>query len=98
MDKQNQKAVMESFKKKKRNHIIITIVIFATAFSAFWYSNNRGMISDESMRTAITYGIAIFALGGLAALLLNWRCPACKKYLGRSSNPKVCRKCGAKLQ
>ncbi|MBP7737077.1 MAG: hypothetical protein KA369_13955 [Spirochaetes bacterium] len=95
---QKQDAIKESFKKKKRNHIIITIVIFATAFFAFWFSNNRAMVADESTRTAITYGIAVLALGGLAALLLNWRCPACKKYLGRSSNPKVCRKCGAKLQ
>jgi dolichol kinase len=34
-------------------------------------------------------------LFGLARL--NWRCPACKGYLGMSAFPRVCPRCGAEL-
>jgi len=37
-------------------------------------------------------------LGVLVFSLYNWRCPACRKYLGRAMNPKVCARCGVVLQ
>ncbi len=37
---------------------------------------------------------------GLALIfaVLNWRCPACEAYLGKSQNPRVCEKCGIELR
>ncbi len=98
MDKQKQDLIFKSYKKKKRLNTMITLAVFATAFFALWYSNNRNQFPDETVRSIITYGICIIAIGGLAASYLNWRCPACKRYLGRMMNQKVCRKCGARLQ
>jgi hypothetical protein len=34
----------------------------------------------------------------LVFLLYSWRCPACRTYLGRGMNPKVCPMCGVALQ
>src|SRR5512146_666312 len=28
----------------------------------------------------------------------NWKCPSCRKYLSHDISPRVCKKCGAKLQ
>jgi rRNA maturation endonuclease Nob1 len=29
---------------------------------------------------------------------LNWRCPSCKKYLGKNINRHTCKQCGNRLQ
>ena len=42
-------------------------------------------------------GIAII-LGVIALTVINWRCPSCSKYLGRSINPKFCGGCGFQLR
>jgi hypothetical protein len=98
MGNQNNKQIMKSFKKKKILNYIITLVVFAVGFFAFWFANNRDYFSNENTRVYIAYLICAAAIGGLAASIINWRCPACKKYMGRSMDPRICRKCGAKLQ
>ena len=98
MGNKSKDQIIKSFKKKKRLNYIITIFVFAVAFFAFWFANNREYFSNDNTRIYILYLICAASLGGLAALVLNWRCPSCNKYLGRSMNLKVCRKCGAKLQ
>ncbi len=98
MDKKNQEIIIRSYKKKKKINTIITIVVFATAFFALWFSNNRNLFANETIRSIIPYGISIIAIGGLVASYFNWRCPVCKKSLGRLMNQNVCRKCGTKLQ
>jgi hypothetical protein len=46
--------------------------------------------------------LVLFALAGVALAVLfslwNWRCPSCSKYLGKSTNPASCAKCGVKLR
>lgn len=98
MGNKNKDQIMKSFKKKKRLNYIITIVVFAVAFFALWFVNNREYFTNDNTRTYILYLICAVTLGGLAASIVNWRCPACNKYLGRSMDPSVCRKCGAKLR
>jgi hypothetical protein len=36
-------------------------------------------------------------LAAVGFSLWNWRCPACRGYLGRTFNPKFCQKCGVQL-
>ena len=100
MDKKKQELIFTAYKKKKKINLIITIVVFAVAFFAFWYSNNKEFFTNETIRTAIPYGISIIAIGGLVISYFNWRCPVCKKSLGRlmSMNQNVCGKCGTRLQ
>jgi hypothetical protein len=44
----------------------------------------------------------LFWLAGLVGVLIfsfqNWRCPACHRYLGKSSNLTFCPKCGVALK
>jgi hypothetical protein len=98
LDKKKQELITRSYKKRKKLNTIITIVVFATAFFAFWFSNNRNLFTNETIRSIIPYGICIIAIGGLAVSYINWRCPVCKQPLGRLMSQSICRKCGTKLQ
>ncbi len=44
--------------------------------------------------------VYLLAYVGLTVLvsLANWRCPACRRFLGRTGNPRFCVRCGAPLQ
>jgi divalent metal cation (Fe/Co/Zn/Cd) transporter len=100
VDKKKQEHIFKAYKRKKKINLIVTIVVFAAAFFAFWYSNNKELFTSETLRTIIPYVISIIAIGGLAVSYFNWRCPVCKQSLGRimTMNQNVCRKCGTKLQ
>ena len=97
MDKKKQEQITQSYKKKKKINMYITIIVFATAFFAFWYANNRHLFTNETLRSIIPYAICIIAIGGLIASYINWRCPVCKQPLGRLMNQTTCRKCGTRL-
>ncbi len=45
----------------------------------------------------IVLGTAGLVLAAAAFSWLNWRCPACAKYLGFSLSPDCCPKCGVAL-
>jgi hypothetical protein len=45
----------------------------------------------------IGVGFALI-IGAIIFSLINWRCPACSKYLGKGINPTFCAKCGFKLK
>jgi len=45
--------------------------------------------------------VAVFAVlmgGALVFSLLNWRCPACGRYLGKHISPSFCHRCGVPLR
>jgi len=46
------------------------------------------------------WGLYVFGYGVLVVLftLVNWRCPACNRSLGRYGNPRFCFRCGVPLQ
>jgi hypothetical protein len=86
------------FKRKKTLNTIATLIVFAVAFFAVWYGNNRDLFSDDNTRLAIVVAICAISMGGLLFTIMNWRCPACRKSLGRVSNPSTCKHCGVKLR
>jgi hypothetical protein len=64
---------------------LITMVVYSVTYSGFG-------------RPAET-PLAVFVIGALWVFtLLNWRCPACKTYLGHTLNPVFCSSCGARLR
>jgi phage FluMu protein Com len=42
-------------------------------------------------------GTAFLLLATAGFSWLNWRCPACRKFLGKSLTPDYCPKCGVEL-
>lgn len=91
-------GVIAEFKRRRVRQLIATIPMVLAVFLA---------ISLEHAGPAGLYGIPVPVIGGLAGVLLvagivftlvNWRCPACRGYLGKGMNPRFCQKCGAQLQ
>ena len=55
-----------------------------------------GRITTEGYLTI--GGVVLLMVPVVVITLINWRCPACKKYLGNSINPKTCPHCKAELR
>lgn len=95
----NGDEIKAEFRKLRRRQLFIMIPTIAIAFIFALYAGTSPNFQNLTGRYE-TLCLIIF----LAAFLLlstfsvyNWRCPSCKKYLGKSLNPAYCERCGAKL-
>ena len=90
--------IIEGFKQKRKIQLIL-LIPFAVIVILFFLitrsdvDNIGGLSSDVLLPP-----IVILMVLGLIFSFFNWRCPACKSYLGKQINPKHCHNCGAKLQ
>jgi hypothetical protein len=86
--------VPAEFARRRRLQIIVTIPLFVCFFAASVF------LTDETTPKSPLL-IAGFA-GPLVSLvvfsLVNWRCPACRAYLRKTTNPKFCPNCGVALR
>lgn len=93
-------SIRTEFAARKRNQIIVSIPLIAMIILLVLF-----LLSGTNPNNAIlgmpatVWGPAFVILftGGIGFSLVNWRCPACKKYLGKVINPKFCSKCGTAL-
>ncbi len=85
----------EQIRCKRRNQFVLAIPLIAVIVILVMSEGEETVLG---MDTAIVGPAAfVIVLAGLAYSLYNWRCPACKKYLGKAINPSFCSKCGVKL-
>jgi hypothetical protein len=91
-------TVQEQFaiRRKRQFLAIVPIVLFMIAI---------GATKDEVAHTVLgipdSVGLPVFvvvALGTVVFSFVNWRCPACRSYLGKRMNPRFCGSCGAQLR
>ncbi len=95
-EEQKSQVIQEFTKRKKRQlYLVLPIVFGAIAALAL---AERGEISLGAI-PAEAIGPVFFGVIAAAVVfsLINWRCPACSKYLGKGI-PQFCPKCGVKLQ
>jgi hypothetical protein len=93
----NDSAVVDvpaEFAKRRRRQIIVTIPLFAAFFVAAMF------LTDETTpKSPLLIAAFVVPLGSLAVFsLINWRCPSCKAYLRKATNPKFCPNCGIALR
>ena len=90
------KSVTAQFKGTRRRQLFITV----SGMGMF------ALLIVDELRESVLIGVPDDILlkafwGVLAAMfvltLWNWRCPACRRYLGRSWTIKFCPKCGTRL-
>lgn len=92
------KEIQTEFKKRKLRQILVVVVLVPIIGVLFYAMNNTdfelGGLTDDRI------GLMAMLAMGLAAIfsLFNWRCPSCKKYLGRKMNQYYCPHCGVKLR
>lgn len=93
-----QREIERQFaRQKKRQWVASGVMILGIiAFAVNRDPSTEGIFGLP--RAVILAGAFSLAVAALIFTLLNWRCPACNKYLGKSFSPTFCSKCGAKLQ
>lgn len=86
------------FAKRWKRQILVSLPVVA-AILIFAVVTRNAEVPLFGLPPAVIGGIAFaLILGTLVFSLLNWRCPACNKYLGKGISPAFCPKCGAPLQ
>ena len=85
------------FAKKRRNQRILALPAIAAIISVTVGHRHIGQALGVSGELA--WGAAfVVVLGYLVFSLINWRCPACGKYLRRGLSPNHCPQCGVALR
>lgn len=82
--------------RQSRQLFAMAITLLLLIFLVLLYKRPDifGEISKHSIFAAQLVLIAAFI--GFSAV--NWRCPACNKYLGSDINRRICRKCRTRLR
>ena len=97
MQKRNDKQIMRDFwLRQGRQFIAIAVTLFLVLLLAVIYKR-PDLFGEYSKNTLFaTQLVVISAFIGFTAF--NWRCPSCKKYLGKDINKRVCRHCRTRLR
>lgn len=95
-NKDREQIVQEYKSRQDRQYIAVATALFLVMLSAVIYKRPDlfGAFSKNALFGAQAIVIGVFV--GFTAV--NWRCPACDKYLGSDINRKGCNKCGARLR
>jgi hypothetical protein len=89
--------IIETFTKRR---MIVNILIYISLF-CFAYIFTSRFIQGVSLTglgnsTEVALALGIFT-GSIAGILIYWRCPKCRKFIGIKAKPKTCPHCGAKF-
>ena len=81
---------------RSRQRIAILLGLFCVAFLAV-ISKYPGLFFDVSRHIIVRLQVIVILLF-VNFTAWNWRCPACRKYLGHDIARTNCNKCGVRLQ
>lgn len=93
----SEDEVLEKFIIRKNRQLVmnsISISIMLICLFAISYDFNLNF--PIKLVSEIVLGLDV--IGIIIFNITNFRCPRCKKYLGRESSPKYCKACGVRLQ
>ncbi len=90
--------IKTEFKKRKIRQIIVAVLIVPIVGILFYVREN-----PDALLFGLNYdqiGLVALVIIGLALIFsfINWRCPNCKKYIGKKINPNHCSHCGVELR
>jgi heme A synthase len=97
MEKKDNAQIKSQFwKRQGRQLLAIAIALFLIILMAVVYKRHDlfGEYSGKALVVAQLVVLIVFI--GFTAV--NWRCPACNKYLGKDINKRICRHCKARLR
>jgi heme A synthase len=97
MQKTDEKHIAREFwLRQGRQLLAIAVALFLVILMAVAYKRHDlfGEYSKNNLMAAQLVVIAAFI--GFTAF--NWRCPSCKKYLGKNISKHACRHCKTRLR
>jgi hypothetical protein len=93
-----QKEYFKAMFARRRRHQLVVAVPAMIAIVALILGDEPGAGAVYGLPVAIwAPALAIVVGTALVFSFLNWRCPACNRYLGRGLNPRFCPRCGVQL-
>jgi len=97
-DRNDGLSVLADFRKRKIRQWIATVpaLIAVLLIVTIDEASGTGIAGLPLIVVGPTAGVTILAV--LIFSLINWRCPACRAYIGKKWNPRFCSKCGTQLQ
>jgi len=97
MHERDNKKIMRDFRLRLgRQFLAIAITLVLLLFLALLHKH-PDLLGNFSKNTifAAQIGLIVVFIGFSA---FNWRCPFCKKYLGKDISRSICRHCGTRLR
>lgn len=86
------------FVARRRRQLIIAAPLVLIVILLVTANEEAGLVLG-SIPILVFAPVALVAIiAGIIFSLINWRCPACNKYLGKTINPAFCSKCGTALR
>jgi hypothetical protein len=96
MDSKGRDRIVKDFRtRQNRQFIAIAAALFLVLLCGVVYK--RPDLFGEYSKNALFGTQAVIIAAFIGVTFVNWRCPACTKYLGNDINRRICKKCGARL-
>ena len=97
MQDRNTEQVRREFRKRQSRQLLAIAIAVLTIVLLILVQRRPDLFGEIPMKTIAGLQLVVIAtfVGFTAG---NWRCPACKKYLGPDISRVLCRKCGARLR
>lgn len=94
-----QKQVFRTtFARRRRHQLVVAVPVMVVIVAAI-LGHEPGAGSVYGLPVALWAPLLVVVVAvALIVSFVNWRCPACNRYLGRGWNPKFCPKCGVQLR
>jgi len=97
LQERNHNEIIQDFRLRQgRQLLAIAVALLLIIFLALLY--NRPDLFGQLPKNAIMTMQLIVIAAFIGFSSANWRCPACKKYLGADIYRHICRKCGTRLR
>lgn len=97
MQKRDDKQITREFwLRQGRQFLAIAVALFLVLLMAVVYKRHDLFGKFEKDTLVAAQLVVITAFIGFTAF--NWRCPSCKKYLGKDISKRICRHCKARLR
>jgi len=96
--KERDPLVFAEFKRRRTRQWNM-VAPFVAALIVLFMLEDAGPSGVFGIPTAVAGSLCgAVVIAGFIFSLTNWRCPACKRYLGKAISPRFCQKCGTQLQ
>ena len=97
LQKEETDQIIRNYRlRQSRQYLAIAVTMLLLLFFVLVYK--RSDIFGEISRNTICFAQIICMVAFIVFSALNWRCPACGKYLGSDINRLVCRHCRTRLR
>jgi hypothetical protein len=97
---EDQKAAFRAeFASRRKRQLLVSIPLVVVMLGVMIVLDDKSKAPALGLSPSVVIGIfAVVMGGGLVFSLLNWRCPACARYLGKHISPSFCHRCGVALR